>query len=195
VGDYDARHLIKVPGLLSLARLPLAALFPFTVEHPVWAVGVLGAGAATDILDGWYARRFGEETPTGALLDGVMDKVFVLGVAATLVTFGRLSLLETLLLGTRELGEVALLFYWAAVWRARRRPVRRAANRIGKLATAMQFSTVTAVLVGTSHRELWIIVTALCGAAAAVTYGVREGRACAKAGDPPHESPRRTRAP
>jgi phosphatidylglycerophosphate synthase len=37
------------------------------------------------LLDGWYARKFGQVTATGAAIDPSTGKVFVLTVVGTLV--------------------------------------------------------------------------------------------------------------
>ena len=91
MGRYDLRDLVRIPGLLSLSRVPLAVVFSFVVGRPVLALGVLVGAGLTDVLDGWYARRFGQVTATGAALDPITDKLFVLTVAITLVVTGQLS--------------------------------------------------------------------------------------------------------
>ena len=176
MGDYSLRDLVRVPGLLSLARIPLAVAFPFVVRSPPVALGVLCVAAGTDMLDGWYARHFHEETPTGRILDPITDKIFVLAVAAALVASDLLSVGEAILLGTREICELALVAYGIVAWHARARP-ERAANRMGKAATAMQFSTVAAVLFGVPHRGVWIVATAACGVLSGIVYAAREWRA------------------
>ncbi|MBS2018843.1 MAG: CDP-alcohol phosphatidyltransferase family protein [Deltaproteobacteria bacterium] len=76
---YSARDLVRVPGLLSLSRLPLAVAFGFTVvSQPPLALTFLALAGLSDVLDGWYARRYGQATRTGAVLDAIVDKVFVL---------------------------------------------------------------------------------------------------------------------
>ena len=63
-------------------RVPLAAAFPF-----FWwtARSRRSRSGLTDLLDGWYARKFGQVTATGAAIDPSTDKVFVLTVVGTLV--------------------------------------------------------------------------------------------------------------
>lgn len=173
---YAARDLLRVPGLLSLARLPLGIAFAATTAHPDWQIGLLVAAAVTDMLDGWYARRFGEETKTGAVLDPVMDKCFVLTVLVTMIASSRLSWFEALLLATRDIGELPLIVGVAASGR-RERTARRSPNVAGKLTTTLQFLTIAALLLETTHRSLFILSTCICGAFAALSYSVRELRA------------------
>ena len=65
--NYRARDLLLVPGLLSLARVPLACVFPFVIGWPLIALAVLLVAGFTDVADGWYARRFDQATSTGAV--------------------------------------------------------------------------------------------------------------------------------
>lgn len=174
MGVYRARDLFRVPGLLSLARLPLAAVFPFVVGRPGPALAVLVAAGLSDVLDGWFARRYGQVTPTGAALDPVTDKIFVLTVAVTLVVGSFLSPADVLLLSTREVGELPLVIWLAVSHRARRlRAESTSANVPGKLATTLQFAAATAALLRWSHVGAMVTVTAVAGVVAAVVYWVR----------------------
>ena len=109
MGRYDIRDLVRVPGLLSLSRIPLAVAFALVVDHPSLAFCILVAAGLTDVLDGWYARRFRQVTATGAALDPVTDKLFVMTVAIALVVTGHLSVVAVFLLSTREIGELPLV--------------------------------------------------------------------------------------
>lgn len=163
-----------MPGLLSLARVPLAFAFPFVVERTPWALAVLAVAGITDVLDGYSARRLDQVTPTGAALDPVTDKLFVLTVAVTLVASGHFSLLSVLLLSTRELLELPLVVWFALSPGARSaRAEKPAANALGKLATVLQFAAVFSSLLGSSTTDIWIGVTAVAGVLAALSYWAR----------------------
>jgi phosphatidylglycerophosphate synthase len=152
----------------------LAAAFPFASERPFVAVAILGAAGVSDVLDGWYARRHGQVTPTGAAIDPITDKVFVLTVAVALVRSGRLSPIDVLLLSTREAAELPLVLWIVASTRARaRRADHPSANLPGKLATVSQFATATAALFRVAELRWMIVATAVVGAIAAATYWLR----------------------
>lgn len=173
-GHYRLKDVLLVPGLLSLARVPLGLAFPFVVERTPWALGVLALGGLTDLLDGYAARRLRQVTPTGAALDPITDKFFVLTIAATLVASGHFSLGSVLLLSTRELLELPLVVWFALSPRARSaRAEKPSANALGKLATVLQFVAVVSALLGWAVTELWIGATALIGVLAALSYWKR----------------------
>lgn len=171
VEGFDPRDLLRIPGLLSLSRLPLAVAFPFVVDRPRLAFAALVVAGLTDVLDGWYARRFRQVTVTGSVLDPITDKLFVLTVAITLVLTGQLSVLTVVLLSTREIGELPLVAWLALSRNARRARVENTgANVAGKVATALQFLSVSAALFRASHQSVLIGATAIAGTLAAFTY-------------------------
>ena len=174
MGEYRAKDLVLVPGLLSLARLPLSAVFVLTLGRPFVAFGVLVLAGITDVLDGWYARTRNQTTATGAVVDAITDKVFVACVVVSLVATHHMSVAESLLLGTREVGELPLVLRLAFSKKARRARTERKANLPGKLATMLQFLAVTAVLFGVPRYDALLWLTAGAGAVAALTYCLRE---------------------
>jgi cardiolipin synthase len=177
MGLYRARDLVRVPGLLSLSRLPLAALFPFALHRPLLALAILAIAGISDVLDGWYARRFGQVTATGTALDPITDKLFVMTVAVSLVLAGTFSILDVVLLSTREIGEVPLVVWLATSPCARaRRTDHPSANWPGKLATALQFGTAAAALFRMPHLDWLIDAAAVVGVLAAASYWAREIR-------------------
>ena len=173
--NYRARDLLLVPGLLSLARVPLAFVFPLVIRSPFLALAVLLVAGFTDVADGWYARKFAQATPTGAVVDPLTDKIFVGAVVITLVLSGHLAPLDVVLLSIREIGEVPLVL-WLAFSHVRRRAraEQPLANLPGKTATLLQFVTVGVALFGTRYVDGLLVATALAGAVAAIAYWVRE---------------------
>jgi CDP-diacylglycerol---glycerol-3-phosphate 3-phosphatidyltransferase len=83
---------VSFPNQLTVARtfaVPAVILlfawdFP---NHDYWATGVFTIAMATDWLDGWWARRSGQSSALGSLLDPVADKILVL--AALIMLVGR----------------------------------------------------------------------------------------------------------
>jgi cardiolipin synthase (CMP-forming) len=175
MGHYRAADLLLLPSLVSLLRVPLAALFPFCVERPILALAVLAAAGATDVIDGWIARRFNQATPTGVVVDPITDKIFVGVVAVTLIVTERLEPVEILWLAARDIGELPLVLWWAASPSRRRgRAEHPAANIPGKLATVTQFVVVASAIVGSSATGALVLLAGALGAIAAASYWWRE---------------------
>ncbi len=88
-GPVVARALRQLPNLLSAARLPLAAAFPFA--GPEGRVALIAAAVISDFLDGHLARRWNAHSTLGRLLDPLADKAFVLVLVVTLLAEGALA--------------------------------------------------------------------------------------------------------
>ena len=162
------RDLGSIPGLLSLMRAPLAVAFPFATGKPIVALAVVALAAVSDMLDGFSARRLGGATATGAILDPLMDKLFVAVVVVTLLLNGQLSLRAALFLGARDIIQLPLLIWLVADSESlSSRAGRVRANVFGKLVTALQFGTIAAALFAAS----WVDVLALASAASGVIAG------------------------
>jgi CDP-diacylglycerol--glycerol-3-phosphate 3-phosphatidyltransferase len=139
------RHtLVRLPNLLSCSRLVLAAGFVAASETQA-RVGLIGAAAVTDFLDGWLARRANATSRWGALLDPIADRVFVLTVAGTFLVTGALSPWGCAILLMRDIA-TAVGFVVARVipWL---REVKFQARLGGKVVTVLQLLTLAAVLV------------------------------------------------
>src|SRR5215472_3526806 len=161
VGRFRTKDLLLVPNLLSLARIPLAAAFPLALPSRPLALGILALAGISDVLDGWLARKLGQATPTGAVVDPITDKLFVLSVVVTLVTAGELTPTDVLLISVREIGELPLVFWFIASRRVRRaRATRAAANVPGKAVTLLQFVSITAALLRSPAQAALLYATA-----------------------------------
>jgi CDP-diacylglycerol--glycerol-3-phosphate 3-phosphatidyltransferase len=180
MGFYSARDLVLGPTILSLSRLPLAAVFPFVVDRPLVATAVLVMSALTDVLDGYWARRANRVTATGAAVDPVTDKIFVITVVISLVVTGRLAPSSVAWMSTRELGELPLVL-WLVISRSARRARTEHphANALGKLATTLQFATIACALWQLPETRLMVAATAIAGSIAAVSYWLRAIRSAA----------------
>jgi CDP-diacylglycerol--glycerol-3-phosphate 3-phosphatidyltransferase len=79
--------LLNVPNLLSLARIPLAAVLFAFIVHELWLAGLIVflVATLTDWLDGWWARKYGPLTIVGRNLDPLADKVLVCGAFIYLI--------------------------------------------------------------------------------------------------------------
>jgi cardiolipin synthase len=149
-----ANGLVTAPNLLSLSRLPLGwvfwvALGP-TPRHGILALGVMGLAAATDVLDGYLARRSGADAAgTGSWLDPICDKLFVGTVLAALHVERGVPLPLLAIIVTRELLQLplAVVYRLSHTIRSWLRYDFRA-SFLGKAATVAQFLAIAALVVG-----------------------------------------------
>jgi CDP-diacylglycerol--glycerol-3-phosphate 3-phosphatidyltransferase len=105
------------PNLLTLLRIffvPLlvAALLgedfsapwmgQFRLSRDTFALLIFLAAAATDLLDGYLARRWGQITTVGTLLDPIADKLLISAALISLVDIHRLPAWMVILIIGRE---------------------------------------------------------------------------------------------
>lgn len=67
-----------VPNLVTLARTVAAVAigtYGVAAARPAWLLAAYAVYWAGDVADGWLARRLGQETRLGAVLDIVCDRV------------------------------------------------------------------------------------------------------------------------
>ena len=96
-----------IPNILSAIRLLMVGAFVwlFAEKRYLASLAVFGAAYATDVLDGWLARRFGWVTDFGKLLDPVADKLMTVAALAC-ICFGRqrpIYLVILVLIAVKEL--------------------------------------------------------------------------------------------
>ena len=96
------RELLSLPNIVSASRVPLAAGF-LLVETTPLRLALLGMASATDLLDGWIARRTGRTTRWGALIDPIADKLFVLAALSAFLIREDLSVREYAVLLSRDI--------------------------------------------------------------------------------------------
>lgn len=153
---------MKLPNLLTLLRIffvPLlvAALLAdgtwfarwsglFTRE--IFALAVFLAAAATDLLDGWLARRWGQVTTVGTLLDPIADKLLISAALISLVDIHRVPAWIVILIIGREFAVSGLRSIAASSGYTIR------ASELGKTKMASQVVAIGLVIAGIRWPEL-----------------------------------------
>ena len=85
------RRLWTIPNVLTLIRLILVPVYWVLMlgyHLDYWALGAFLLASATDMLDGFLARRMQCITDFGKLMDPLADKLMVLSVLFTLLIRG-----------------------------------------------------------------------------------------------------------
>ncbi|MBK5307827.1 MAG: CDP-alcohol phosphatidyltransferase family protein [Frankiaceae bacterium] len=95
-----------VPNLLSALRLAGVPLFLYWVLHAPyhdgWAIWLLIAAGASDYFDGKIARKYGQFSRLGQLLDPAADRLYILATLLALVARDGLPLWWALALIGRD---------------------------------------------------------------------------------------------
>ncbi len=151
-GGGQARPEWGLADVLTGLRLPLAALFVF-VPGTGWRLAILAAAAASDLLDGWIARRLGASR-LGPLLDPVADKLFMLCAFGVVAFSGVLSLWELAGVLARDLA-AAVAFVVVGL---SGKPASLPARLGGKAVTVGQVLVLAAFLAGSPlvHPLAWM---------------------------------------
>jgi cardiolipin synthase len=73
-------QVVNVPNALSALRLALVPVFFWLIlrHRDGWALAVVAVSGFTDYLDGNLARRWGQVSRLGQLLDPVADRLYIL---------------------------------------------------------------------------------------------------------------------
>lgn len=93
--DADApppldRRSLNLPNLITLSRLVLSIVLFVLIDVDGWwrtATVVFAIAAATDFLDGYLARRYGQVTTLGRILDPFVDKIIICGAFLFLLPY------------------------------------------------------------------------------------------------------------
>lgn len=102
----QSERVWTIPNIISLVRLAGVPLFLWLVLGPEadgWALGVLMLSGVTDWLDGYLARRLGQTSQLGQILDPVADRLYILAVVVGLAVRDIIPWWLAVLLPARDL--------------------------------------------------------------------------------------------
>jgi phosphatidylglycerophosphate synthase len=169
------KRWVTTADIVTALRFPLAVLFPL-VHSPAWQVGVVAAAAASDMADGFLARRVGESR-AGAILDPIADKAFMSVAFVTIARRGLLSWYE--LIGVL-LRDILAVLGFLATWLLRR-PVALPARAGGKAVTIAQLLTLVAAIADSTYTRHLAWATAAIAVYAIWDYGRTAARRATRA--------------
>lgn len=154
------RRVATVPNLISFARILLIPAFFGLLAHPktqTAGLGLLVGVVATDWVDGYVARRTGQVSTLGKVLDPVADRLAI-GAALVVLVFVRhvFPVWAALLILARD---AAILLAGAVLLASAKR--RLDVRFIGKVATFALMSGVPLVAWGRFGLPLAATATAV----------------------------------
>ncbi len=156
---------INLPNALTLLRIflvPFLVVVLLTKFDGREIVGLLIflTAVATDFLDGWLARRRGEITTLGTLLDPIADKLLISAAFISLVELGLAPAWMVVVIIGREFAVSGLRSIAAG------RGIIIAASSWGKAKMLTQIAAVSLLILALRHEEffrpgraaLWLVV-------------------------------------
>lgn len=173
----NLRHLPNAITGLRLAMAPLL-LWLLWARHFEWALGVALVAGASDLVDGFLAKRFGWQSRLGSLLDPIADKL-MLGLA--MLGLWLVAMLPAWLVGLVLVRDLVIVAGALAWWRVGG-PFDGKPTILGKLCTLAQLALVLLCLVELAGwllplqaRKEAIIAAALLTFTSGLDYVVRYG--------------------
>ncbi len=153
---------MNIPNCLTISRIffvPLLVAVMVQERIPVpWgggemtsdllALAIFLVAAATDLLDGYLARRWKQVTTIGTLLDPIADKLLVSAALISLVEAGAIRGWLVVLLVGREFAVSGLRAIAAA------EGYTISANELGKTKTFFQVVSVSLLMVSIHHESV-----------------------------------------
>ena len=147
---------LNLPNALTLLRIlavpvVVVALLGETPNGDAFAAAVFALAAATDGLDGYFARSRDAVTTFGKLMDPLADKLLVTAALVSLVSLNRLAAWVAMVIIAREIAVTGL----RAI--AAERGLVIAASWLGKAKTVLQIAAVIA-LIAANPSPVWVDV-------------------------------------
>ncbi|WP_372636036.1 CDP-alcohol phosphatidyltransferase family protein [Cohnella sp.] len=134
---------MNVPNLLTMSRFVLIPVFLvlYFEGYAIAALLTLLLAGFTDFLDGYIARRNGQVTVTGSMLDPLADKLMMLAVILALLIKSVLPLAAFIAMAFREVGMIigSAIFYFRGLKTV-------PANGVGKATTIIYYLAITLLL-------------------------------------------------
>jgi len=146
--------------VVLLTREPNWEVWGFAVKFQIWGVLILLLAAGTDWADGHFARKRGEVTTLGILLDPIADKLLISAAFISLVEMNLVPAWMTVLIVGREFTVLGLRNIASA------EGFTISASALGKTKMVLQVLAVCTVILGSNFPALkplgtlllWLVV-------------------------------------
>ncbi|MBI5161936.1 MAG: CDP-alcohol phosphatidyltransferase family protein [Micrococcales bacterium] len=148
--DVSSR-IATIPNLLTLVRLLLIPVFLsfIAVERYGSALLIVAVSSITDFLDGFVARRYGQVSRVGQLLDPAADRLFIL---STLLGIAWAHIVPWWFLAVIVLRDVLLLVLGVVLANAGYGPL--PVHHLGKMGTFCLLFGFPVLLLGAAVPDL-----------------------------------------
>jgi len=136
---------MNLPNLITIGRfffIPLFILTFFSYNSNLYAFLVLIAAGFSDMLDGYLARKNGQVTEIGKLLDPLADKLMMITVILAFVIDERISWWAASIIFLRDIGMILI----SAFFHFNGRRQVPAANIFGKATTVLFYFAILLIM-------------------------------------------------
>ena len=148
--------LKKIPNILTIGRIIIVPFFVLAFYLPgfygdLTACVLFVIASFTDFLDGMLARRMGEESKLGELLDPIADKIIVATALILLVMSGTIKhyeVIAAIIILTREILISGLREFLA------RGQIKLPVTNLAKLKTFLQMVAIALLLTGETGNKI-----------------------------------------
>jgi CDP-diacylglycerol--glycerol-3-phosphate 3-phosphatidyltransferase len=164
---------VNLPTTLTLVRIfavPLLVAVLLTKDHMIVAALIFLAASFTDLLDGYFARKRGQITTLGVLLDPVADKLLISAAFIALVPHNIVPAWMVVIIVGREFAVSGLRSI------ASSQGFTISASDLGKIKMVAQVAAITLLILGheiplfATVGQLALYAVVLFAAVSAVDY-------------------------
>lgn len=147
------KQIWTFPNIISMCRILMIPLFAwfFLQSRMASAAVIFALAALTDWLDGYLARKTGQITELGVFLDQFADKLLVISSLILLAALPELNI-SFWIVGIIILRDLFMIFARLTV--KRRTGISLRTNYWGKIKSAVQMVSVTAIILLLFFRSL-----------------------------------------
>jgi len=172
----------QIPNLITGLRILLIAPIALALLHHQLrlALGLFLVGAASDLLDGFIAKRFNWQTALGGVLDPAADKLLL---ATSFVVLAVMHLVPLWLMATAVARDL-IIVSGAIAYRLWLGPIEARPSMLSKLNTMCQALFILCIIARQQFSQPadWVIVmlgalTFLTTAVSGIDYVLRYGKA------------------
>ena len=160
---------MKLANALTISRIVLAPVIFVFIILRMWvpAVVLLAAGFATDIADGYIARRFNQKSAIGRTLDPLADRLLIFfALVGLLIVFG--SFQTNWIYGIMFFSKDIIYFFLMIFARAGLKKVRP--RKLGRVVAFFQGATVFWIILGLPNFEVLIYIVFILGLISGIDY-------------------------
>lgn len=165
---------MNIPNILTVIRFCLIPVFIYVFYNPnidnnlLWGIVVFIIAGATDLLDGYIARKYDLITKWGKLMDPLADKLMLITVLVSLYVKGIIPVPIILIVFVKEFLMIA-----GAAFLYKNRNIVVEANFFGKAATVSFYVAVVATVLKLPYYNILLYIAVVLTLIALVQYGYK----------------------